>query len=59
MDYIHRSGRTARAGAQGNITSLLTGKDKILGERIRWAVNNNLTLDDLSGNKYVIPPSLK
>lgn len=59
VDYIHRSGRTARAGAPGRITSLLGGKDRILAKRIEWAIKNGLPLDELSHVKEVVPPSMR
>jgi len=29
VDYLHRTGRTARAGARGRITSLVTRRDQV------------------------------
>jgi Helicase conserved C-terminal domain len=30
VDYLHRTGRTARAGASGSITSLVARRDQVL-----------------------------
>lgn len=35
VDYLHRVGRTARAGASGRVTSLVTRKDKPLAMAIQ------------------------
>jgi superfamily II DNA/RNA helicase len=35
IDYLHRVGRTARAGAKGRVTSLLIKKDKVLASAIQ------------------------
>jgi superfamily II DNA/RNA helicase len=33
VDYLHRTGRTARAGASGSITSLVARRDQVLPAR--------------------------
>jgi superfamily II DNA/RNA helicase len=33
VDYLHRTGRTARAGAQGRITSLIARRDQVHSRR--------------------------
>lgn len=54
--YLHRSGRTARAGADGAVTSLMqSAADRTLGFRIENALKNNLPLDELSPIKAVQP----
>lgn len=59
IDYIHRSGRTARAGAPGRVTSLIGGKDRVLADRIEWALSHGLPLDELSSKKTNKPPSMR
>lgn len=41
QDYLHRIGRTARAGRGGVVTSFVTGKDEGLFEYIQLAVKQN------------------
>jgi superfamily II DNA/RNA helicase len=53
IDYLHRTGRTARAGAPGKITSLVAKRDKVLADRIEWALAHNEPLDQLSSKKEV------
>lgn len=57
VDYLHRSGRTARAGAHGKILSLVGGKDRVLADRIKWAVDHDLPLDELTSKKHILAPS--
>ena len=59
VDYIHRAGRTARAGMTGKITSLLQKKDMTLATRIQDAIKNNRPLDDLSATKSELPQNMR
>ena len=47
--YIHRSGRTARAGMAGTVTTLVTPHRKQLAAEIVRAVEQGETLHTLSG----------
>jgi len=47
--YIHRSGRTARAGLPGTVTTLVTPHRKQLAAEIVKAVEQGETLHTLSG----------
>jgi len=51
IEYLHRSGRTARMGAKGKVTSLLTKRDKVLASAVQTAVAKGLPLDALSARK--------
>lgn len=59
VDYLHRTGRTARAGASGRITSLVARGDRVLAERIEESLAKGLALDALSGDKAVLPPHMR
>ncbi|KAG8377272.1 hypothetical protein BUALT_Bualt08G0011000 [Buddleja alternifolia] len=48
IDYLHRTGRTARMGAKGKVTSLVARKDVILATRIEEAMMKNESLESLS-----------
>ncbi|GAB2270269.1 DEAD-box ATP-dependent RNA helicase 39 [Dionaea muscipula] len=48
IDYLHRTGRTARMGAKGKVTSLVTKRDVVLATRIEHAVCQNESLESLS-----------
>lgn len=48
IDYLHRTGRTARMGAKGKVTSLVTKKDLLLAGRIEEAIRNNESLEMLT-----------
>lgn len=59
VDYLHRTGRTARAGASGKITSLVAKGDRVLATRIEEALRSGLPLDSLSADKSVLPPHMR
>lgn len=48
IDYLHRTGRTARMGAKGKVTSLVGKKDLLLANRIEEAMRKNESLESLS-----------
>ncbi|KAJ6774014.1 DEAD-BOX ATP-DEPENDENT RNA HELICASE 50 [Salix purpurea] len=48
IDYLHRTGRTARMGAKGKVTSLLARKDQQLAARIEEAMRKNESLESLT-----------
>uniref|UniRef100_A0A0C9RRG5 TSA: Wollemia nobilis Ref_Wollemi_Transcript_19326_976 transcribed RNA sequence n=1 Tax=Wollemia nobilis TaxID=56998 RepID=A0A0C9RRG5_9CONI len=51
IDYLHRTGRTARMGAKGKVTSLVTKKDIILACQIEDAIRKNESLEVLATYK--------
>nr|DAD46902.1 TPA_asm: hypothetical protein HUJ06_016839 [Nelumbo nucifera] len=50
IDYLHRTGRTARMGAKGKVTSLVAKKDLILASRIEEAIRKNESLESLTAD---------
>lgn len=48
IDYLHRTGRTARMGAKGKVTSLITKKDLTLADRVEEAMRRNESLESLT-----------
>ncbi|GAB4845196.1 hypothetical protein Ancab_038605 [Ancistrocladus abbreviatus] len=50
IDYLHRTGRTARMGAKGKVTSLVAKKDLVLATRIEEAMRKNESLESLSAD---------
>ncbi|KAK1435510.1 hypothetical protein QVD17_01275 [Tagetes erecta] len=50
IDYLHRTGRTARMGAKGKVTSLITKKDLTLANRVEEAMRKNESLESLTIN---------
>ncbi|CAM0880095.1 unnamed protein product [Alopecurus aequalis] len=48
IDYLHRTGRTARNGAKGKVTSLVAKKDVPLAARIEDAMKKNESLEALT-----------
>jgi superfamily II DNA/RNA helicase len=53
LDYIHRSGRTARAGAGGKVTNLVARKDRVLASEIDNAVKLGLPIDNATSSRAV------
>ncbi|KAL5228180.1 hypothetical protein ABZP36_016445 [Zizania latifolia] len=45
IDYLHRTGRTARMGAKGKVTSLVAKKEVTLATRIEEAIKRNESLE--------------
>jgi superfamily II DNA/RNA helicase len=54
VDYLHRTGRTARAGATGRITSLCAKRDRVLAQQIEDSVRRGGSLDSLSSNRATV-----
>ncbi|KAG0536183.1 hypothetical protein BDA96_03G042700 [Sorghum bicolor] len=50
IDYLHRTGRTARMGAKGKVTSIVAKKDVALAARIEEAMKKNESLEALTTN---------
>lgn len=48
IDYLHRTGRTARMGAKGKVTSLVAKKDINLANQIEEAIQKNESLESLT-----------
>ncbi|TKY46106.1 DEAD-box ATP-dependent RNA helicase 39 [Spatholobus suberectus] len=48
IDYLHRTGRTARMGAKGKVTSLVAKKDLDLASKIEDAMRNNESLEAIT-----------
>ncbi|OAY58522.1 DEAD-box ATP-dependent RNA helicase 39 [Manihot esculenta] len=48
IDYLHRTGRTARMGAKGKVTSLVAKRDVLLAARIEEAMRKNESLEALN-----------
>ncbi|KAA8537968.1 hypothetical protein F0562_027452 [Nyssa sinensis] len=62
IDYLHRTGRTARMGAKGKVTSLVAKKDLILATRIEEAIMKNESLESLTSDNIrrdIARPRLK
>ena len=59
IDYLHRTGRTGRAGAKGKITSLVAKGDETLAKRIEEALGKGMPLDSLSADKSIIPEHMR
>ncbi len=53
-DYIHRIGRTARAGKDGKVVNLLSGEDYILFRRIMEDDSMTIKQEDLPEFGYVV-----
>lgn len=57
IDYLHRTGRTARMGAKGKITSLVTKRSSALAEQIEEAIERGETLEGISSHKETVEAS--
>jgi ATP-dependent RNA helicase RhlE len=54
-DYVHRVGRTARAGAAGNAVTLVTPDDEALIHRIEYLLGKKIERKTLPGFNYDVP----
>lgn len=59
MDYLHRSGRTARGEGLGKVTALVAKRDKVLAMAIEQAVRRGDPLDGLSSRKSDYVPGAR
>jgi superfamily II DNA/RNA helicase len=59
IDYLHRSGRTARAEGRGKVTAMVAKRDKVLAMAIEQAVMKGEALDGLSSRKSDYVPGAK
>ncbi|KOM55147.1 hypothetical protein LR48_Vigan10g103900 [Vigna angularis] len=48
IDYLHRTGRIARMGAKGKVTSLVAKRDLDLASKIKEAIRNNESLEAIT-----------
>jgi len=60
-DYVHRSGRTARAGASGTVISLITGQQRRAARRMQQDLGLELPIEKprLEVFDTVAPPAVK
>jgi superfamily II DNA/RNA helicase len=47
IDYIHRSGRTGRAGSKGKVSSLVTKRELAFATRLEFALKNGKSLVEI------------
>lgn len=48
-DYVHRIGRTGRAGAKGTALSFVTGRDTFLVKKIEEFTSQQIAVEEISG----------
>jgi superfamily II DNA/RNA helicase len=56
IDYLHRAGRTARAGKSGRVSALVAKGDRVLAAAVQKAILNGESLDALSADKRAYLP---
>uniref|UniRef100_A0A7S0YTN6 Helicase C-terminal domain-containing protein n=1 Tax=Polytomella parva TaxID=51329 RepID=A0A7S0YTN6_9CHLO len=54
IDYLHRTGRTARAGQSGKIVSLISKYDTNLATQIQDAIKRDLPFDTIGSDHYLL-----
>ena len=56
VDYLHRAGRTARAGSDGVVSALVGKPDRVLANAITRAIANGEPIAELSSDKKAYMP---
>lgn len=59
IDFVHRSGRTGRAGDRGLVTCFFTKDDLELVQTIRHSIENNETLEQAFSRRRSFKKNIK
>merc|ERR1712203_209573 len=59
VSYLHRIGRTARAGANGTATAIVRPQDRALADAVRAAVESGVPIEDVFSRNRMFRHKLK